>query len=61
MPGQGVENVPNVGASLESWEVRKSHVIAEDPLAPRRLPLRRLALYRLPPRRLSPPACSPEK
>jgi hypothetical protein len=46
MPGQGVENVPNVGASLESREVRKSYVIAEDPLAP----------YRL-----SPPACSPEK
>jgi hypothetical protein len=32
MPGQGVENVPNVGASLESREVGKSYRIAKDRL-----------------------------
>jgi ABC-type glutathione transport system ATPase component len=32
MPGQGVENVPNVGASLESREVRKSYGIPKDRL-----------------------------
>jgi len=32
MPGQGVENVANLGASLDSREVRKSYGIAKDPL-----------------------------
>jgi ABC-type glutathione transport system ATPase component len=32
MPGQGVENVANVGASLESRDVRKSYGIAKDRL-----------------------------
>jgi ABC-type glutathione transport system ATPase component len=32
MPGQGVENVPNVRASLESREVRKSYGIPKDRL-----------------------------
>jgi hypothetical protein len=32
VPGQGVENVANGGASLESREVRKSYGIAKDRL-----------------------------
>jgi hypothetical protein len=60
MPGQGVGNVANVGASLEPREVRKSFGIAKDRSGKSRrviaagalFPAR--ALHRLPPRVCSP-------